>query len=110
MGGLLIGLTTEYHTSKIYSPVKELVTSCKTGAATNMCAIHNTYTYVMNECMYVWLCVCSIYGLSLGYQSVVLPVFILAFIIYVAFEKCDLYGVACENITLYIYIHITKHT
>lgn len=36
VGGLIIGLTTEYYTSKIYSPVKELVESCRTGAATNM--------------------------------------------------------------------------
>ena len=36
VGGLLIGLTTEYHTSKIYRPVQELVESCRTGAATNM--------------------------------------------------------------------------
>lgn len=71
VGGLIIGLTTEYYTSKEYSPVKELVESCRTGAATNI-----------------------IYGLSLGYKSVIVPVFILAFIIYVAFSLCDLYGVA----------------
>jgi inorganic pyrophosphatase len=45
VGGLLIGLTTEYYTSKIYTPVKELVKACNTGAATNI-----------------------IYGLSLGYK------------------------------------------
>lgn len=71
IGGLLIGLTTEYYTSKEYSPVRELVQSCRTGAATNI-----------------------IYGLALGYKSVIVPVFILAFIVYVAFEVCDLYGVA----------------
>jgi H(+)-translocating pyrophosphatase len=48
-----------------------LVRACKTGAATNI-----------------------IYGLALGYQSVVVPVFILAFIVYLSFELCDLYGVA----------------
>jgi len=71
VGGLIIGLTTEYYTSKEFSPVKELVESCKTGAATNI-----------------------IYGLSLGYKSVVVPVFILAAIIFYAFSLCDLYGVA----------------
>jgi len=71
IGGLIIGLTTEYNTSKEYAPVKELVESCKTGAATNI-----------------------IYGLSLGYKSVVVPVFILAGIIFYAFSLCDLYGIA----------------
>lgn len=71
VGGLIIGLTTEYYTSKVYTPVRELVNACRTGAATNI-----------------------IYGLSLGYKSVVVPVFILAFIVYLSFERCDLYGVA----------------
>jgi H+-translocating diphosphatase len=71
VGGLIIGLTTEYYTSKEYSPVKELVEACRTGAATNI-----------------------IWGLALGYNSVVVPVFILAFIVYVSFSLCDLYGVA----------------
>lgn len=75
IGGLIIGLTTEYYTSKRYSPVLELVESCKTGAATNI-----------------------IYGLSLGYKSVIIPVFILAFIIYLSFELGDLYGVALAAI------------
>jgi inorganic pyrophosphatase len=71
VGGLIIGLTTEYYTSKEYGPVKELVHACKTGAATNI-----------------------IYGLSLGYKSVIAPVFILAAVIYISFELLDLYGVA----------------
>lgn len=71
VGGLVIGLTTEYYTSKEYQPVIELANSCKTGAATNI-----------------------IYGLSLGYKSVIVPVFVLALIVYVAFELCDLYGIA----------------
>ena len=71
VGGLIIGLTTEYYTSKEYQPVIELANSCKTGAATNI-----------------------IYGLSLGYKSVIIPVFVLALIVYIAFELCDLYGIA----------------
>lgn len=71
VGGLIIGLSTEYFTSKEYSPVRGLVTSCRTGAATNI-----------------------ISGLALGYKSVIVPVFILAFIIFLSFELCDLYGVA----------------
>jgi H+-translocating diphosphatase len=71
VGGLIIGLSTEYFTSKIFAPVKGLVEACKTGAATNIIA-----------------------GLALGYKSVIIPVFILAFIIWLSFELCDLYGVA----------------
>jgi len=68
---LIIGLTTEYYTSKEYSPVRELVEACRTGSATNI-----------------------IYGLALGYKSVIVPVFILAFIVFLSFELCDMYGVA----------------
>ena len=71
IGGLIIGLVTEYNTSNSFDPVKELAGACKTGAATNI-----------------------IYGLSLGYKSVIIPVFMLAGVIYVSFELCDLYGVA----------------
>jgi H(+)-translocating pyrophosphatase len=70
-GGLIIGLTTEYYTSKEFTPVRELVTSTKTGAATNI-----------------------IYGLALGYKSCILPIFVLAGIVYTAFELGDLYGVS----------------
>jgi inorganic pyrophosphatase len=70
-GGLIIGLTTEYYTSKTFQPVKELVESTKTGAATNI-----------------------IYGLSLGYKSCILPIFILAVLIYTSFELLDMYGVS----------------
>jgi H+-translocating diphosphatase len=71
VGGLVIGLTTEYYTSKEYQPVKALANSCRTGAATNI-----------------------IYGLALGYKSVIVPVFVLAGIVYVSFALCDLYGIA----------------
>jgi H(+)-translocating pyrophosphatase len=71
MGGLIIGLTTEYYTSKEYAPVLELAESCRTGAATNI-----------------------IYGLALGYKSVILPVSILAAIVYICFDRCDMYGIA----------------
>ena len=71
IGGLIIGLTTEYYTSKEYQPVIELAHSCETGAATNI-----------------------IYGLALGYKSVIIPVFVLAIIIHISFHLLDLYGVA----------------
>ena len=49
--GLIIGIFTEYFTSNAYYPVQELADSTKTGAATNI-----------------------IYGLSLGFYSVVIPI------------------------------------
>jgi len=72
LGGLAIGLVTEYYTSHSYAPVREVAMSCKTGgAATNI-----------------------IYGLALGYLSAIVPVFILSGIIFTAFTLCDTYGVA----------------
>jgi inorganic pyrophosphatase len=75
VGGLIIGLITEYYTSHSYSPVRELADSCRTGAATNI-----------------------IYGVALGYKSAVIPVVILAGVIYLSFGLLDLYGVALAAI------------
>jgi H(+)-translocating pyrophosphatase len=75
VGGLIIGLITEYYTSHSYKPVRELAHSCKTGAATNM-----------------------IYGIALGYKSVVIPVIVLAGIVYGSFSLCDMYGVSLAAI------------
>lgn len=69
--GLLIGYTTEYYTSNTYRPVQEIAESCETGAATNI-----------------------IYGLALGYVSVLPPTFAMAFTIYTSYRMCDLYGFA----------------
>jgi len=75
VGGLIIGLITEYYTSHSYRPVRELASSCKTGAATNM-----------------------IYGIALGYKSVIIPVLVLSSVIYGSFSLCDMYGVALAAI------------
>jgi inorganic pyrophosphatase len=69
---MAIGYITEYYTSFSYGPVKELAGSCKTGAATNI-----------------------IFGLALGYKSTILPVFCLAFTIYVSYSLAGMFGVAC---------------
>merc|ERR1712176_1283522 len=74
-GGLTIGLITEYYTSHSYKPVRELADSCKTGAATNM-----------------------IYGIALGYKSAIIPVLVLAVVIYGSFTLRDMYGVALSAI------------
>ncbi|KAH0783083.1 hypothetical protein KY290_002681 [Solanum tuberosum] len=69
--GLVIGYTTEYYTSSAYSPVQEVADSCKTGAATNV-----------------------IFGLALGYKSVIIPIFAIAASIYVTFSLAAMYGIA----------------
>mmetsp|Transcript_15491 Transcript_15491/g.42952 ORF Transcript_15491/g.42952 Transcript_15491/m.42952 type:complete len:749 (+) Transcript_15491:89-2335(+) len=75
VGGLTIGLITEYYTSHSYAPVRELADSCKTGAATNM-----------------------IYGIALGFKSAIIPVVVLALVVYFSFAICDMYGVALAAI------------
>lgn len=61
--GLIIGIVTEYYTSNSYHPVREVAESCRTGPATNI-----------------------IYGLSLGFYSVVVPIICLAVTIFIAFR------------------------
>jgi len=70
--GMIIGYITEYFTSHSYSPVREVAESCKTGAATNI-----------------------IYGLALGYNSVIIPVAALTVTIFVSFRLASVFGVAC---------------
>merc|ERR1712060_649974 len=71
VGGLIIGLITEYFTSHTYVPTRELATACKSGTAVNI-----------------------IFGMALGYKSCIVPVFVLAASIFVSFSLCDLYGIA----------------
>jgi inorganic pyrophosphatase len=71
LGGLIIGLVTEYFTSHTYTPTQELATACKSGTAVNI-----------------------IFGMALGYKSCIVPVFVLASAIFVSFYLCDLYGIA----------------
>lgn len=69
--GLIIGYITEYFTSHSYRPVREVAGACETGAATNI-----------------------IYGLALGYKSVIIPVFCLAVTIVVSYSLAGMYGIA----------------
>ncbi|KAJ0865014.1 putative inorganic diphosphatase [Helianthus annuus] len=69
--GLVIGFVTEYYTSNAYSPVQDVADSCRTGAATNV-----------------------IFGLALGYKSVIIPIFAIAISIFVSFTFAAMYGVA----------------
>ena len=54
-----------------YSPVQDVADSCRTGAATNV-----------------------IFGLALGYKSVIIPIFAIAIGIFVSFSFAAMYGIA----------------
>jgi H(+)-translocating pyrophosphatase len=69
--GLLIGLVTECYTSHEFEATREVAEASKTGAATNI-----------------------IYGIALGYKSVIIPVFCLAITIYVGYGLAGMYGIA----------------
>lgn len=69
--GLIIGVITEWFTSHSYSPVREVADACRVSTATNI-----------------------IFGLALGYLSVIIPIFCLAITIFVAFELAGMYGIA----------------
>mmetsp|Transcript_53394 Transcript_53394/g.141551 ORF Transcript_53394/g.141551 Transcript_53394/m.141551 type:complete len:912 (+) Transcript_53394:30-2765(+) len=70
-GGCIIGFITEYYTSHSYQPVRDVARSTETGAATNI-----------------------IYGLALGYKSVIIPVILLSIIMFIALKSAGMYGVA----------------
>ncbi|MBL7998745.1 MAG: V-type H(+)-translocating pyrophosphatase [Candidatus Kapabacteria bacterium] len=75
LSGLLIGLITEYYTSHRYKPVREVAQASKTGAATNI-----------------------IYGLSLGYNSSVLPMMLIAATVVIGVVCAGMYGIAMAAI------------
>jgi len=71
VSGLIIGYFTEVMTSHTYSPVRDVVESCKTGPATNI-----------------------IYGLSLGYFSTLVPVICIGVSAFISHQRLGFYGVA----------------
>jgi len=82
VGGVAIGLITEYYTGG--SPVVKIAKSGETGAATVM-----------------------ITGLSVGMQSVVLPLLFIAAIIYVSTSLAGLYGVGIAAVGMLSTVGIT---
>ncbi|MCB9228152.1 MAG: V-type H(+)-translocating pyrophosphatase [Deltaproteobacteria bacterium] len=74
-GGLIIGFVTEYYTSHSYRPVREIADASKTGSATNI-----------------------IYGLSLGYKSSVIPVIVIALVVFLSWYSAGMYGIAMAAI------------
>ena len=82
VGGVLIGLITEYYTGG--KPVEKIAESGETGSATVM-----------------------ISGLSVGMQSVVIPIAILATIIFVSTSLADVYGVGIAAVGMLATVGIT---
>ena len=82
IGGIIIGLVTEYYPSA--KPVRKIAQSGETGSATVM-----------------------ITGLSVGMQSVVLPILTIAAIIYISTELAGLYGVGIAAVGMLATVGIT---
>jgi K(+)-stimulated pyrophosphate-energized sodium pump len=82
VAGVIVGLVTEYYTSG--KPVRDVANSAQSGAATNI-----------------------IYGLSVGMESTVMPVIILALIVLAAFTCGGLFGVALAAVAMLATVGIT---
>ncbi len=82
IGGIIIGLVTEYYTSS--KPVEKIAKSGETGPATVM-----------------------ITGLSVGMESVVIPVLTLSAIIYASTAMAGLYGVGIAAVGMLATVGIT---
>ncbi|NGX42152.1 MAG: putative K(+)-stimulated pyrophosphate-energized sodium pump [Chlamydiae bacterium] len=75
LGGIAVGLITEYFTSSSYGPVKQIAQGATTGAGTNI-----------------------ITGLSVGYQSTVIPILIICAVIFFSHANAGLYGIALSGV------------
>jgi len=82
LAGIIVGLITEYYTSG--KPVRDVAESAQSGAATNI-----------------------IYGLSVGMESTVVPVIVLALIVLLAFKFAGLFGVALAAVSMLATVGIT---
>ncbi len=81
--GVIIGLSTDYYTSG--APIKRLAETSKSGAGTNL-----------------------IYGLSIGFESVVIPVCSIALIVLITFVHCGgTFGVALAAVSMLATVGIT---
>jgi len=82
LSGITIGLITEFYTGG--SPIKKVAESAQSGAATNI-----------------------IYGLSVGMESTVIPVIILALAVLLSFTANGLFGVSIAAVSMLATVGIT---
>lgn len=83
ISGAVIGLVTDYYTSK--KPIRDLAEASQSGAGPNL-----------------------IYGLALGFESVVLPVWTIAAVIFLSYYYCGgLFGVAIAATSMLATVGIT---
>jgi len=87
LGGVAIGLSTEYFTSYSYGPTRQVARAARTGPATVI-----------------------ISGLAVGMLSNILPMLIMAAAIYVAYLFGGLYGVALAGVGMLATLGITLAT
>ena len=87
IGGVIIGLITEYYTSYEYGPTKRVSQSGETGPATVI-----------------------ISGFAAGMQSTVVPVLVVGVAIWVAFALFEFYGVAIAAVGMLSTLGITLAT
>ncbi len=87
LGGIVIGLGTEYFTSYAYQPTRELSKASITGAATVI-----------------------IHGMAVGMQSTVLATLVMAAAVLVAYGFDGLYGVALAGVGMLSTLGITLAT
>jgi K(+)-stimulated pyrophosphate-energized sodium pump len=81
--GIIIGLSTDYYTSG--SPIRKLAETSKTGAGTNL-----------------------IYGLSIGFESVVFPVCAIAVIVFISHTYFGgLFGISLAAVSMLATVAIT---
>jgi len=83
LSGIIIGLVTDYYTSG--SPIKKLAEASKTGAGTNL-----------------------IYGLSIGFESIVLPICSIAAVVFISYTYFGgFFGVSLAAVAMLATVGIT---